>query len=409
MAGTGDDETIVVEPQDVAESGAGWVLSDDEETIDVDPELLRKLRSSPTVSDVDETIVADVSRLGASRSLESAPGSPEPGSRADGSSQRRLVPMWARVAVGLVAVAILVAAAVIAGWEPFSGDATTDSASSLSCHEFAGEDGVAHRTWVAFMSHSESPRPFVVDTYGDNLRPLTENIGNDWVFGWVPEGADVVFTSDRDGDYDVYVMNSDGSDVRQLTDNASEDWASGWVPEGADVVFTSDRDGDYDVYVMNSDGSDVRQLTDNASEDWAFGWVSEGADVVFTSDREGDFDVYVMNSDGGDVRKLTHGFSDGFVNALASPDKSRIAYGAGNELYIMDMNGSNVRQLADNSVVDYVIDWSPDGACLAIARDLDGDLSQAVSVLIMSADGTDVRQLVSENDFEIHNGLSPSE
>ena len=129
LAGLGDDETIVVGPQDVAESGAGWVLSDDEETIDVDPELLRKLRSSPTVSDVDETIVADVSRLGASRPPESAPGSPEAGSHPSGSSLRRLVPMWARVAVGLVAAAVLVAAASIAGWEPFSGDATTDSAS----------------------------------------------------------------------------------------------------------------------------------------------------------------------------------------------------------------------------------------------------------------------------------------
>ena len=116
LAGPGDDETIVVGPQDVAEAGGapapGWALSDDEETIDVDPELLRKLRLTTTAGDVDETVVADASHLGASRPPESAPGSPQARSRPDGSSRRRLVPMWAWLAVGLVAVAVLIAAAL---------------------------------------------------------------------------------------------------------------------------------------------------------------------------------------------------------------------------------------------------------------------------------------------------------
>ena len=184
LAGLGDDETIVVGPQDVVESGAGWVLSDDEETIDVDPELLRKLRSSPTASglDVDETIVADASHLGASRSLESAPGSTEAGSRPSGSSRRRLVPMWARVAVGLVATAILVAAAVIAGWEPFSGDATTDSASGpVSAPEREGEMPPEAPTAAPEVTATKDPAPEPEMPVAENSVPDEMPVAEDLV------------------------------------------------------------------------------------------------------------------------------------------------------------------------------------------------------------------------------------
>ena len=72
------------------------------------------------------------------------------------------------------------------------------------------------------------------------------------------ESGDLIaFTSDRDGDYEIFVMNADGSEVRQLTDNDDDDGLPAWSPDGKRIAFTSDRDGDDEIFVMNADGTDL--------------------------------------------------------------------------------------------------------------------------------------------------------
>ena len=72
--------------------------------------------------------------------------------------------------------------------------------------------------------------------------------------------GEIVFASDRDGDYDIYVMNSDGSDVRQLTNNDAYDGYPVWSPDGSKIAFLSsrdNRDNQWSLYVMDADGSNV--------------------------------------------------------------------------------------------------------------------------------------------------------
>ena len=73
----------------------------------------------------------------------------------------------------------------------------------------------------------------------------------------------IVFTSNRDGDWDIYVMDADGGNVRQLTDHPASDGSPDWSPDGSRIAFDSTRDGDWDIYVMDADGGNVRQLTDD--------------------------------------------------------------------------------------------------------------------------------------------------
>lgn len=72
------------------------------------------------------------------------------------------------------------------------------------------------------------------------------------------------------------MVDADGSDVRQLTDNVFFDAIPGWSPDGARIVFQSDRDGDSEIFVMDADGSDVRQLTRNNYEDSSPEWWAPG-------------------------------------------------------------------------------------------------------------------------------------
>jgi len=110
-------------------------------------------------------------------------------------------------------------------------------------------------------------------------------------------------------------MNADGTDPRNLTNHPRFDSGPAWSPDGTRIAFNSDRDGNPEIYVMNADGTDPRNLTNDPDFDVLPAWSPDGSRIAFTSDRdEGDDEVcvmcddevYVMNADGTDPRNLTN-------------------------------------------------------------------------------------------------------
>jgi TolB protein len=96
-------------------------------------------------------------------------------------------------------------------------------------------------------------------------------------FATVPgeDGTKLAFTSDRDVNREIYVMNAqDGSNQTRLTVNPAFDFDPSWSPDGTKLAFTSDRDGNTEVYVMNAqDGSNQTRLTDNGASDGLAEWM----------------------------------------------------------------------------------------------------------------------------------------
>lgn len=80
-------------------------------------------------------------------------------------------------------------------------------------------------------------------------------------------GSKIASHSDRDGNFEIYIMNADGSGVTRLTDNQAYDWKPCFSPDGQKIAFPSDRDGNWEIYIMNADGSEQRRLTDNPAYD----------------------------------------------------------------------------------------------------------------------------------------------
>ena len=87
----------------------------------------------------------------------------------------------------------------------------------------------------------------------------------------------IAFTSDRDNNVDVYVMNADGTGLTRLTEHMAVDAYPAWSPEGGKIAFTSQRDDNAEIYVVNADGTLPTRITDDPSFDGFPVW-STGSD-----------------------------------------------------------------------------------------------------------------------------------
>ena len=235
---------------------------------------------------------------------------------------------------------------------------------------------------------------------------LTVHNAFDSVPTWSPDGRRIAFGSDRDGNWDIYVMNADGSGVARLTDNDAVDSSPAWSPDGRRIAFVSPRDGNLDIYVMNADGSGVTRLTHNDAYDWYPAWSPDGRRIAFDSDRDGNREIYVMNADGSGVTRLTYnGAVDGFP--AWSPDSRRIAFVSerdGNwDIYVMNADGSGVTRLTYNEADDWLPAWSPDGRRIAFVSVRDGNLE----IYVMNADGSGVTRLTYNDAHDSFPEWSP--
>lgn len=125
---------------------------------------------------------------------------------------------------------------------------------------------------------------FEADLNGKNLRRLTDAKGYDAEGAYSPDGKQIAFCSDRDGDPDLYVMQADGSEVRQLTNAPGYDGGPFISPDGKWVIFRSDRKrADYlQIYVIGIDGTHEKALTDTNGVNWGPYWHPQRPFVIWS-------------------------------------------------------------------------------------------------------------------------------
>ncbi|MCB9098947.1 MAG: PD40 domain-containing protein [Anaerolineales bacterium] len=155
---------------------------------------------------------------------------------------------------------------------------------------------------------------------------LTETVGDDLQPAWSPDEQQIAFSSNRTGNFEIYIINADGSQLTQLTtDNRAFDEWPVWSPDGRQIAFVSDRTGNVDLFVIAADGTNLRQLTDDPADDWPAAWSPDGRQLVFASERDGDWNLYVAPVTGGDAIQLTDDPGDE-RDPIWSPDGKTIAF-----------------------------------------------------------------------------------
>jgi Tol biopolymer transport system component len=116
-----------------------------------------------------------------------------------------------------------------------------------------------------------------MDADGRHRRRLTDATGNDYPGAWSPDGTRIAFGSEREGDFDVFVVNADGSGLTRLTGGPDGESPQAWLPDGR-IVYSSYR-GEEPLatwYVMDPDGTNVRSLPQLAGAGAPIDWLTPG-------------------------------------------------------------------------------------------------------------------------------------
>lgn len=167
----------------------------------------------------------------------------------------------------------------------------------------------------------------VMNDDGTNQRRLNATPGFEQWHRWSPDGSRVAFETDRDGNFEIYLVDADGANLRRLTNHppGSRSYTLSWSPDGKQIVYASNQDGNTEIYVMNVDGSSQQRLTNHPAKDDEPAWAPDGTQIAFISNRDGNPSLHTMDVDGSNQRSLTKpALRD--LTPVWSPDGSKIAF-----------------------------------------------------------------------------------
>jgi TolB protein len=190
---------------------------------------------------------------------------------------------------------------------------------------------------------------FLADTSGKIIRQLTHSKGYDAEGTISPDGKQMIYTSDKDGDIELYSMNLATGKEKRLTHTVGYDGGAWFSPDGKKLIWrasrpqTAEEIKEYkdllaehlvaptrmEVYTANADGADIKQITQLGQANWAPVFMPDSKRIVFASNHEYKrgfpFNLYMMNDDGSNVAKISrdNGF-DAF--AMFSYDGQKIVF-----------------------------------------------------------------------------------
>ncbi len=230
-----------------------------------------------------------------------------------------------------------------------------------------------------------------------------------------PDGTKVAFTSHRDRDVEIYVLDAGGGDPVNLTRHpAAADRSPAWSPDGRRIAFVSNRSGGRlgHLFVMDADGGGVEQLTEEPQASWAFWptWSPDGSVITCVAGQGTVEGIFAVDMASGGMRLLS---PEGQLAGESSwsPDGARIAYTAldttsdSSHIWTMEADGGGARQLTSGEVWDRTPTWSPDGSRIAFARQTPEETRY--DIYIVPAEGGDVEQVTDDPHDDMHPNWTP--
>jgi len=200
-----------------------------------------------------------------------------------------------------------------------------------------------------------------------NVKRLTNRLGVSNAPEVSPDGNTITFMRGNPNTQQnqIWVMKRDGENPENIPQALG--WDPTWSPDGKLILFASDRDGGVQLFTVSLKGSAIKRVSNLPSIRGRSDWSPDGSFIVTYSGEAWNREVYIMSADGSNARQLTPtgGNSQG---PSFSPDGQWIAFTAyfdhygddhGCEIYVIRINGTDLRRLTDNSYCDYQPRWGP--------------------------------------------------
>jgi len=204
---------------------------------------------------------------------------------------------------------------------------------------------------------------------------------------------------------DIWTANENGQNVQRLTVNRARDVYARFSPDGKWIAFSSERNGNLDVFIIPAEGGAAKQLTVHSADDTVLGWKPDSRAVLFSSNRGEDFaaQLYLVSVDGGMPTKAG---TDMGVQAAYSPDGRRLAYNPKSQAYwrkfyrgsaqsdimIMDVAAKKFTQVTDFDGHDSWPMWGQDGGIYFVS---DREGNGLTNIWRVSDDGGKAAQITS--------------
>jgi TolB protein len=206
-----------------------------------------------------------------------------------------------------------------------------------------------------------------MDIGDGSLDQLTNLYGVDDAPEISPNGEQLVFmhNSPTKDTNQIMIADRNGGNAGNIP--GINGWDPTWSPDGRQILFASDKNGTNQLYTVRTDGSKLTKITNLPSIRGRSDWSADGNYIVTYSGEPWHRELFIMNADGSNVRQLTPsgGNSQG---PSFSPDSKWVAFTAyfdhynednGCEIYIIRIDGTDLRRLTDNDYCDYQPRWGP--------------------------------------------------
>jgi Tol biopolymer transport system component len=292
-------------------------------------------------------------------------------------------------------------------------------------------------------SSASSDQAVPAEKHLTNLKQLTHGGENAEAY-FSTDGTRLIFQSTREGVPcdQIFTINIDGTGERRVSTGAGRTTCGYFAAGDRDVIFASTHDtsaacppkpsfsrgyvwpvyDSYEIYRAKADGSGLTRLTNDPGYD-AEATVAPDGLITFTSVRDGDMEIYSMKGDGTGVRRLTNRPGpDG--GPFFSWDGQRIAFRGRQlesgpemddyrallkqalwrptelELFVMDRDGRNTRQVTKLGGANFAPSWHPDGKRLIFASNIHDPKGRDFDLYLINLDGTGLERVTFNGTFD---------
>ena len=263
--------------------------------------------------------------------------------------------------------------------------------------QLTGRTGI-YLSQIAFASDRDGHfEIYLMDWDGANQRRITNHNGLSILPSWSPDNERMVYTSFARGTSDMYVINRRGGGRIRIPTGLNLNTSATFSPIGNDIAFVGSVAGNPDIYLIKDDGTNLRRLTSTSSIESTPEWSPNGRQISFTSGRSGTPQIYVMDAEGTNLRRLSFEAGEWNDDATWSPDGEQIAYtsrvNGRFQIRIMNLVTSQSRIVAGEGSNEQPT-WSPDGRWIAFQSNRSGKWQ----IYRMRVDGTDLLQLTFDGE-----------